>query len=149
MKFINKLATGLLFFVAIAGNSQIKDSVDVAQNVSVNSNQRQKIDGVIATVGDYIILESDIDKTILEMAQQGNAITDVPRCQVLGLLMEDKLYAHHAIQDSIVITDAQVKEKLNKQMEYMVEQLKSVDNVVKYFKKNSEEEFRTDLSEII
>ncbi len=149
MKFINKLATGLLFFVAIAGNSQIKDSVDVAQNVSVNSNQRQKIDGVIATVGDYIILESDIDKTILEMAQQGNAITDVPRCQVLGLLMEDKLYAHHAIQDSIVITDAQVKEKLNKQMEYMVEQLKSVDNVVKYYKKNSEEEFRTDLSEII
>lgn len=149
MKFINKLATGLLFFVAIAGNSQIKDSVDVAQNVSVNSNQRQKIDGVIATIGDYIILESDIDKTILEMAQQGNAITDVPRCQVLGLLMEDKLYAHHAIQDSIVITDAQVKDKLNKQMEYMVEQLKSVDNVVKYFKKNSEEEFRTDLSEII
>ncbi len=152
MKFINKITLGVLclsIFSATNAQEIIKDSADVAVNTVVNMSQRQKIDGVIATVGDYIILESDIDKTLLEMAQQGNPVQDIPRCQLLGMLMEEKLYAHHATQDSIVVTDAQVKDRLNKQMEYMVEQLKSVDNVVKYFKKGSEEEFRTDLAEII
>jgi peptidyl-prolyl cis-trans isomerase SurA len=27
----------------------------------VQSNQRQKIDGIVATVGNYIVLDSDID----------------------------------------------------------------------------------------
>jgi peptidyl-prolyl cis-trans isomerase SurA len=59
------------------------------------------------------------------------------------------LYAHQAIQDSIVVKDEEVKEKMNQQLDYMVEQLKSMDNVVKYFKKNSEDEFKTELFEIL
>ena len=61
----------------------------------------------------------------------------------------DKLYAHQAIQDSIVVKDEEVKEKMNQQIDYMVEQLKSMENVVKYFKKNNEDEFKTELFEIL
>lgn len=32
---------------------------------------RIKIDGVSAVIGDYVILDSDVDKTILEMESQG------------------------------------------------------------------------------
>lgn len=149
MKFINKLAVAVICVLTFAtAGAQVKDGSDVAAN-SATQHNRQKIDGIVATVGDYIILDSDIDKTYLEMSSQGNSVKDIPRCQVLGMLMEDKLYAHHAIQDSIVVTDAQVKEKLDRQFEYMVEQLGSPDKVVKYFKKNSEEELRTDLFDII
>ena len=61
---------------------------------------RIKIDGVSAVIGDYVILDSDVDKTILEMESQGIDVRGISKCQLLGKLMEDKLYAHHAIQDS-------------------------------------------------
>jgi peptidyl-prolyl cis-trans isomerase SurA len=126
----------------------IQDTVKAKKTV-VQSNKRQKIDGVIATVGDYNILDSDIDKTFLELSSQGTVIKDITRCQMLGKLLEDKLYAHQAIQDSIIVTDDEVKSKMEEQLNYMVEQLGSMDKVVKYFKKTSEEDFKTELSEII
>ena len=125
----------------------IKDSVKTKPTL-VSSSKKQKIDGVIATVGDYIILDSDIDKTYLELSSQNQSIKDITRCQLLGKLLEDKLYAHQAIQDSIVIRDEEVKERMNEQLNYMVEQLGSMEKVVSYFKKSNEEEFRNELFEI-
>jgi peptidyl-prolyl cis-trans isomerase SurA len=125
----------------------IKDSVKTKPTL-VSSSKKQKVDGVIATVGDYIILDSDIDKTYLELSSQNQSIKDITRCQLLGKLLEDKLYAHQAIQDSIVIRDEEVKERMNEQLNYMVEQLGSMEKVVSYFKKSNEEEFRNELFEI-
>ena len=34
----------------------------------------QRVDGIIATLGDYIILDSDIDKSFLELSSQGNSV---------------------------------------------------------------------------
>ena len=151
MRFINKrmLLTICLFTIAsgaIYAQEIIKESVKAVKNIS---NIRQKIDGVIATVGDYNILDSDIDKSFLEISSQGGSVKDISRCQMLGKLLEDKLYAHQAVQDSIVVTDAEVKSKMDEQLNYMVEQLGSMDKVVKYFKKANEEDFKTDLAEII
>lgn len=112
-------------------------------------DKKIKIDGVIGVVGDYVILDSDIDKTYLELKTQGIETKEISRCQMLGKLLEDKLYAHQAIQDSIVVTDAEVNSKLEEQVSYMVEQLGSMDKVIQYFKKNSEQDFRTELFEII
>ena len=44
--------------------------LNAQQNLSVKL-QRIKVDGVSAVVGDYVILESDIDKAIVEMESQG------------------------------------------------------------------------------
>jgi peptidyl-prolyl cis-trans isomerase SurA len=152
MKFINKNAM-LCFCLFMMSTSFvwaqeiIQDSVKTKKTVV--EIKRQKIDGVIATVGDFNILDSDIDKSFLELSSQGNSVKDITRCQMLGKLLEDKLYAHQAIQDSIVVTDDEVKTKMEEQLSYMVEQLGSMDKVVQYFKKTSEEDFRTDLAEII
>ncbi len=134
---------GTVFFA----NSQeiIKDTV----KTKTPSMRKQKVDGVIATVGDYIILDSDIDKSFLELSSQGNSVKDITRCQMLGKLLEEKLYAHQAVQDSIIIKDEEVKEKMDDQINYMVEQLGSMDKVVQYFKKGSEEEFKSELFDII
>jgi peptidyl-prolyl cis-trans isomerase SurA len=110
--------------------------------------KRLKVDGIVAVVGDYTILDSDIDKTFLELSQNAS-VKDITRCQMLGKLMEDKLFAHHAIQDSIIIKDEEVKEKLNDQLAYILEQLKTMDKALEYFKKNTEDELRTELFEII
>ena len=63
---------------------------------------------MVSVVGDYVILDSDIDKTIAEMESQGIPTKNVTRCELLGKLMEDKLYAHHAIQDSLEVSDAEI-----------------------------------------
>lgn len=153
MRFINKrMVFAICLFVITIGATKaqeiIKDTVKI-KSTKIVSNKRQKIDGVIATVGDYTILDSDIDKSFLELTSQGNSIKDITRCQMLGKLLEDKLYAHQAVQDSIIVTDADVKVKLEEQLNYMVEQLGSMDKAIKYFKKANEEDFRTDLFEII
>lgn len=147
MKFLkNKIALTFFLLVfssaAITAQEIIKDSAVVSVK-KIQSNQKLKIDGVIATVGDYIILDSDIDKSFLEITGGGGSIKDVTRCQMLGKLMEDKLYAHQAIQDSITVSDAEIKGMLEDRLTYMSEQLGSIDKVVKYYKKNNEEEFRT------
>ena len=153
MKFINKIVVLSTCFFMMAtsfvfAQEIIQDTVKAKKTV-VQSNKRQKIDGVVATVGDYNILDSDIDKTFLELSSQGTSVKDITRCQMLGKLLEDKLYAHQAIQDSIIVTDDEVKSKMEEQLNYMVEQLGSMDKVVKYFKKTSEDDFKNELSEII
>lgn len=111
--------------------------------------KKTKIDGVIGVVGDYIILDSDVDKTYLELKQQGVETNDISRCQMLGKMLEDKLYAHQATQDSIVVEDKEVNDKLDEQYAYMVEQLGSEDKVVQYFKKSSVDDLKAELFEII
>ena len=110
---------------------------------------RTRVDGIIATVGDFIILDSDIDKSFLELGASGNSIKDITRCQMLNNLLKDKLFAHQAIQDSIIVKDDEIKEKMNQQMDYMVEQLGSMEKVISYFKKSNEDDLRTDLFEIL
>jgi peptidyl-prolyl cis-trans isomerase SurA len=135
----------LLFFSFSFVNAQviIKDSVVAATKLAAPSGKKLKIDGVVATVGDYIILDSDIDKGFLEITSQGGSVKDITRCQVLGNLLEQKLYAHQAVQDSVIVSDAEVKGMMDERLSYMVDQIGSMDKVVKYYQKDSEEEFRT------
>lgn len=153
MKSINSRIALIFFLLLFSSNITraqeiIRDSV-VAPVKKIKTNERQKIDGIIATVGDYIVLDSDIDKSYLELSSQGNSIKDITRCQMLGKLLEDKLYAHQAIQDSVKVTDAEVKSMLEERLGYMVGQIGSMEKVIKYYKKNSEEEFRSYFFDIL
>ena len=152
MRFLNnKIALTICLFVfsGVMNAQEIIPEKTVAVSTTNVQGQKQKIDGVIATVGDFIILDSDIDKGYLEISSQGNSIKDITRCQMLGKLLEDKLYAHHAIQDSIVVTDDEVKKMMDDRINYMIEQIGSMEKVVQYYKKDSEEEFRTYFFDIL
>jgi len=153
MKLLKKLTltfcTLLFVLSTVEAQEVIVDTVKVKAKPVLVSSKRQKVDGIIATVGEHIILDSDIDKSFLELSSQGNSVKDITRCQMLGKLLEDKLYAHQAVQDSIIVKDEEIKEKMDQQLDYMVEQLGSMDKVVKYFKKTNEDDFRTELFEIL
>ena len=141
------LAFLLLFGICVNAQEIIKEN-EVKKD-SVKFSSRQKIDGIIATVGDFIVLDSDIDKSFLELSSQNQSIKDITRCQMLGKLLEDKLYAHQAIQDSVIVKDDEIRDKMASQISYMVDQLGSMDKVIKYFKKSNEDDFRTELFEIL
>lgn len=119
------------------------------QQSSKDINQSKiKIDGVSAVVGDYIILESDVDKTLIDLQSQGVSVQNITRCSLLGKLMEDKLYAHHAEQDSLQIDNNQISSYVDRTIDYFVNQLGSIDKVLEFYKKNDEQSFRSELFEI-
>ena len=152
MKSVNVTIAFVLFLFSttvMQAQEIIKDSVVAPVKKVQSTGGRQKIDGIIATVGDYIILDSDIDKSYLEISGQGGSIKDITRCQMLGKLMEDKLYAHQAVQDSIKVTDAEVKGMMDERINYMVGQIGSIEKVVAYYKKDSEEEFKSYFFDIL
>jgi len=151
MKSIIKNAFLILGFAAFTtANAQQaiqEDSVKTATPKPVSN--RLKIDGVIAVVGDYVVLDSDIDISLIELSSQGNSVKDITRCQLLGKLMEDKLFAHQAVQDSIVVKDAEINSMMQERIDAMVEQIGSMEKLLKYYNKSSEEEFRTYFSDIL
>ena len=117
----------------------------VAQNSTSN---RIKVDGVSAVIGDYVILDSDIDKTLVEMKSQGISTKGISRCQLLGKLMEDKLYAHHAIQDSIEISVEEIYSTVDQIIDNFTQQLGSIEEVLKFYNKEDESTFRQEIFEI-
>ncbi len=112
------------------------------------TSTRLKIDGVSAVVGDYVILDSDIDKAYIDLESQGVSTTDITRCNLLGKLMEDKLYAHHAEQDSIEVSNDDINNYVDQTIDYFVQQLGGMDKVLKFYKKKDEQSFRTELFEV-
>ena len=109
---------------------------------------RIKVDGVSAVIGDYVILDSDIDKTLVEMKSQGISTKGVTRCQLLGKLMEDKLYAHHAIQDSLEISVEEIYSSVDQILDNFTQQLGSIEKVLEFYNKEDESTFRQEIFEI-
>ncbi|XLS30347.1 peptidylprolyl isomerase [Flavobacteriaceae bacterium M23B6Z8] len=117
-------------------------------SVKAKPFKKIKVDGVAAVVGDYVILESDIDKNLIDLQNQGVLNKDITRCQLLGKLMEDKLYAHHAVQDSLEVSDTEIKSVVGEQINYLVQQLGTMEKVLQYYNKDDEESFRSELFDI-
>ena len=119
-----------------------------AQTDSIVNPTRIKIDGVAAVIGDYVILDSDVDKAYIDLESQGIPTSNIERCSLLGKLMEDKLYAHHAEQDSITVSDAEINDYVSRTIDYFVQQLGNMEKVLEFYKKKDEQSFRSELFDI-
>jgi len=124
------------------------DTSSVIKKDSTSNFKRIKLDGISAVIGDYVILESDIEKTLIDLRNQGASIEDVTRCGLLGKLMEDRLYAHQAVQDSILVSDDEVSLTGDRQLQSLVQQIGSIEKVLKYYKKENAADFREELYKI-
>lgn len=120
----------------------------LAQQPQDSLKTRLKIDGVSAVVGDYVILDSDIDKAYIDLESQGVSVKDITRCSLLGKLMEDKLYAHHAEQDSIEVSNDDINNYVDQTIDYFVQQLGDMNKVLEFYKKKDEQSFRNELFEV-
>ena len=149
LRFMTKKIKGLsIAFFAIIGMVQAQEA-DQAMSMDTTSNtKRIKLDGIAAVVGDYVILESDIDKTLIDLRNQGASTEDVTRCGLLGKLMEDRLYAHQAVQDSLLVSDDMVNAQSDRQIQQLTQQIGSVEKMLSYYKKPDMESFREELFEI-
>jgi peptidyl-prolyl cis-trans isomerase SurA len=116
---------------------------------SVVNKTRVKADGVAAVVGDFIVLESDLDREIAQLEAQGADLSGVTRCELFGSLLEKKLYAHQAIQDSILVNELYIKSLVEQQIEGIMAQTGGdMQGLIKFYKKDSEQALRDEMYEI-
>lgn len=151
---IKTLSILCLTFLTVKANYAqeiIEDDVKIVSKKveSLNVNSAKKVDGVAAVVGDFIVLESDIQKEKDQIKASGGSIDDVEDCDLFGLMLERKLYAHHAIQDSLPISDAEVRKNVDYQIQQFLQQTNgSMKRLLEFYNKEDEESFREEMFEI-
>ena len=152
-KFITKAIVLFCFITFNVVNAQEiiddeKPEIEKPKDSIVNKT-RIKADGVAAVVGDFIILESDLDREIAQLKAQGADLAGVTRCELFGSLLESKLYAHQAIQDSVIVNELYIQSRVEQQIQGILAQTKGdMPGLLKFYKKDSEEALREEMYEI-
>jgi len=109
---------------------------------------RIKIDGVAVVVGKNIVLASDIDKARKELESQSNRKVEVSDCDLLEDIMTRKLIAHHAVIDSIEVSDAEVQGRVDNIIANFTQQLGSLEEILEFYGFDDEEVLREELAKI-
>ncbi|AZQ45248.1 peptidylprolyl isomerase [Nonlabens ponticola] len=133
-------------------DEQIKRDVLSALNDTVKQPRREvrfRIDGVSGVIGDYVILESDISKQLQAWKRSGQP-GDLSECDLMESLLIEKMYAHHAIQDSITVADAEINGYTDQRIRYFQDKLGGVseETVAQYYQKETVQQLRDELNQL-
>lgn len=154
LKFLTRgmyLALGLMLFTAnnSVGQEIIEDKKEEkVVEEKVEQGKRMKLDGVAAVIGDYVVLDSDIDKRIEQSKAAGESLEGRSRCEIFGSLLEEKLYMHQSIQDSLEVNDAEIRSVVDRKVQVFSQQIGDINKLVEFYGKNSEQELRDEMFEL-
>ncbi|MFM8565767.1 MAG: peptidylprolyl isomerase [Bacteroidota bacterium] len=90
-------------------------------------------DGVVAVVGNELILQSDVSIMRETLKREGQDRSD---CDVLQELILEKLLIHHAAIDSVVVSDSEIDDNISRRIEQLVAQIGSERRLTEYYKKS-------------
>ncbi|MGJ8744546.1 peptidylprolyl isomerase [Polaribacter sp.] len=110
------------------------------------SAQKIKIDGVTVVIGKNIVLDSDIEKFKLEVEQRSEGKIKISDCEMLEQLMEQKLLSHHAIIDSVTVSDAEITSNVERNIQYFTQQYGSPEKMIKAYGFNDLEDLKNELT---
>lgn len=94
-------------------------------------SQTKKVlaDKIIATVGDKIILKSDIENSLEDMKRQGVAVPDNGKCLLAEQALGIKALVLQAERDSLPVSDDEVDAEIENKIRYFINQYGSKDIV--------------------
>ncbi|NDV59934.1 peptidylprolyl isomerase [Bacteroides sp. 519] len=121
-EFANLKLMFLLAFVLCAGTIYGQDNV---------------IDEVVWVVGDDAILKSDVEEYRLNAQYSGRRFQGDPYCIIPEELAVQKLYLHQAKLDSIDVSESEVIQRVEYQMNMYIEDVGSREKLEEYFNKTS------------
>lgn len=111
--------------------------------------QREKIDDIIAQVGEEIILLSEIEEQYALVSAQQGSIPEAAKCDIIDQLLSQKLILNQAKLDSVVVADEEIEAQLNTRIDRILGYMQGdVAQFEAYYGKSVsevKEEFRTDL----
>ena len=87
----------------------------------------QRIDGIVAVVGDEIVLASDIQDRVTQARLEGRTVTDDNECGLLESVLFEKLLLHNARIDSLEVTDAEILGEIDRRLTYYMQMFGSVE----------------------
>jgi len=119
-----------------------------AISIQATIAQKIKIDGVAVVIGKNIVLDSDIDKFKQEVLANSEGKIEISDCEMLEQLMLQKLLSHHAIVDSVIVSDQQVDASVENNIAYFKQQYGSVEKMVAAYGFNDEEDLKKELFKI-
>ena len=112
------------------------------------SAQKVKIDGVAVVIGKNIVLDSDIAKFKQEVEVRSEGKVQISDCEMLEELMQQKLMAHHAVVDSVTVSDAEISDKVDRSIQYFTQQYGNIDKVIKAYGFNDLEDLKKELTTV-
>jgi len=140
---LKKYITLSILLVAFVINAQEETQLD-----TISTQGRIKLDGVATVIGKNIVLDSEIAAYKLELEQQSEGKVDVSDCDMLEQIMNRKLLSHHAVVDSIVVTESEVNSQVERKIAYFLQQLGSEEKVYQYYGFNDMADLRKEFIEV-
>jgi peptidyl-prolyl cis-trans isomerase SurA len=134
LKYIRPLLLAITAYVFCLGDLQAQEKI--------------KVDGVAVVIGENIVLDSDITKFKKELETRSEGNVTISDCDMLEDIMLQKLMAHHAVQDSIVVTDAEVFGNVENDIAYLTRELGSMERLIEFYGFNDESDLRDELKKI-
>ncbi|MGY5352590.1 peptidylprolyl isomerase [Wenyingzhuangia sp. IMCC45533] len=116
--------------------------------IAVTAQEKIKLDGVAAVVGDKIILDSDIVKYKEEIKNRSEGKAEFDECQIMEDIMTQKLLAHHAVIDSVLVSDAEVDSGVQRTLDHFKSQVGDMNKVVSLYGFDDLEDLTNELKRI-
>lgn len=125
--------------MGMSRHTSVADS-DSAQQEAVNDSQAidpgSIIDEVIWVVGDEAILKSDVEVTRLQSEADGIKFVGDPDCSIPEQIAVQKLFLHQAAIDSIEVSESEVMQGIDDQINYWVSMIGSREKLEEYRKQS-------------
>jgi peptidyl-prolyl cis-trans isomerase SurA len=103
------------------------------------------VDGILAVVGNEVVLYSDLMAKESQARQNGLVSNDSIRCYMMEDLLFEKLLVNQADIDSVVVEEERVEAELDRRIAYFVQQIGSEEKLEEFYGKSITEirsEFR-------
>lgn len=97
--------------------------------------QDNVIDQVVWVVGDEAILKSEVEEARLNALYERRKIEGDPYCTIPEEIAIQKLFLNQAEIDSIEVTDAEVIQRVDAQLNWTIQQIGSEEKMEEYFNK--------------
>lgn len=147
MRALKRIIPTILLAVPLMG-SVVSGNASNASHASTDSvSVGTVIDEVIWVVGDEAILKSDVEVMRMQAAMEGVKWSGDPDCTIPEQIAVQKLFKHQAIIDSIEVTDADVAQEVEQQINYWLEMVDGSRERLEEYKHQSLSQIRNDLRE--
>lgn len=134
MKRIVTLTVTLIAAVLSAYSQADSAKVDSVKIEEARPNPSSVADEVVWVVGDEAILMSDVEMLRAQLEAEGQNIEGNPDCRLPEQIAVQKLFLHQAALDSIEVTEAEVAQGVEQQINYWISMVGSKEKLEEYRK---------------
>lgn len=115
----------------------------------VNAQDNLVVDEIISKVDNYIVLQSDLERAYLGYLSSGNVANPQAKCSILAQLISGKLMVAKAEIDSIVVSNAEVENNLDRRMQLILSQYGGSEAQLEEYYGKSIDDIKSDIRDDI